>query len=171
MSALLRLIFFNRFGGVWWDSAVYIGMAKSMFGNFTFWEFLRPIGWPFILGSIWKAGFDMVIIGKFLEVLFSFGILILTYLIGKKLFNKKIAIFATFILCIVTARFTFGITLGKSGPLLNQFRGFSMFSGKRSQQTLRGLRIHSDRISVNYSFTPLRPPLLSPIGSKSLIAL
>ena len=116
MVAILRLVFFNRFNGIWWDSAVYIGMAKSMFGQFGFWEFLRPMGWPFILGLMWKIGLDMILFGRILEVLFSFGIIYLTYLIGKKIFNKKVALFASFILSVNAIFFFLGFRLYSSVP-------------------------------------------------------
>ncbi len=116
LSAILRLIFFSRFSGIWWDSAVYIGMAKSMFGTFGFWEFLRPIGWPFILGLLWKLNLDVVFFGRLLEVFCSFGIVYLVYLIGKKIFDKKIALFASFILSLNAIFFFLGFRLYSSVP-------------------------------------------------------
>ncbi len=115
-TIILRLIFFNRFNGIWWDSAVYIGMAKSMFGTFGFWEFLRPIGLPFIFGIFWKLGLDVVLFGRIFEVFCNLGIIYLVYLIGKKIFDKKVALIASFVLAFNALFFFLGFRLYSSIP-------------------------------------------------------
>lgn len=92
------LYFFFFSSGLWWDSAVYLGMGKSIFssGNSGLWEASRPLVWPAVLGFIWKIGLSPVIFGKLIGIIFSIGCIYLTYLIGKECFNHKVALLASF---------------------------------------------------------------------------
>ncbi|MCK4669684.1 MAG: glycosyltransferase family 39 protein [Nanoarchaeota archaeon] len=91
---------YSHFYQPFWDGAVYISNAKNIFsyGEIAYWESVRPIGWPIILGVFWKLGADLLVIGKILELLFSIGTISLVYLISKQLFNKKIADIAAVII-------------------------------------------------------------------------
>ncbi|MBW3013900.1 glycosyltransferase family 39 protein [Candidatus Woesearchaeota archaeon] len=91
---------YSYFSQPFWDSAVYISNAKNLFsgGEIAYWESVRPIGWPIILGVFWKLGANLLVAGKILELLFSLGIISFVYLISKQLFNKKIANIATVII-------------------------------------------------------------------------
>jgi len=81
---------------VWWDPAVYIGMGKFIFslGKSGLWEASRPIVWPTLLGFIWRIGLSPVIFGKVLSLLLAVGCAYLTYLIGREVFDEKIALLA-----------------------------------------------------------------------------
>jgi hypothetical protein len=48
---LIRLIFLIKNPMLWWDSTVYLGMAKYIFssGKIGLWEYFRPLLWPIIL--------------------------------------------------------------------------------------------------------------------------
>lgn len=94
---------------VWWDAAVYIGMGKYIFsdGGAGLWEDSRPLVWPLILGSLWKLNLDAVMFGKIISLAFSIGILILTFLIGERIFDRKIAILATLMLALMPTFFFF----------------------------------------------------------------
>ena len=94
---------------IWWDSSVYLGMGKYIFsfGSVGLWESSRPLIWPLILGLFWKVGLDSILFGKLLVVIFSLGILILTYVVAYELFNKKIAIVAALFLSLSSAFFLF----------------------------------------------------------------
>ncbi|MBW2976311.1 glycosyltransferase family 39 protein [Candidatus Woesearchaeota archaeon] len=92
-----------------WDEAVYLGMGKYLFsfGDIGFWEIVRPIGLPLILGLIWKSGLNYVFFSELASILFATGNLILVYLIGKKIFNKKVGLVASFILAITSVFFLY----------------------------------------------------------------
>lgn len=107
------ILFFQE--NIWWDSAVYIGIGKYIFsyGNSGLWEPSRPLIWPLILGFFWKLGFDAVFF-RILELLFATGCIYLTYLIAKKTFNNKIALFSALFLAF-SPTFYFFSTISLSG--------------------------------------------------------
>lgn len=82
---------------VWWDPAVYIGMGKFIFslGKSGLWEASRPLIWPVLLGFLWKVGLNPVVFGKILSLLFAAGCAYLIYLIGREVFDEKIALLAS----------------------------------------------------------------------------
>ena len=90
---------------IWWDSAVYIGMGKFLFGQGGFWEPSRPLVWPLFLGAVWKVA-DVVVFGKILGLMFGVGCVYMTYLIGREIFNKRIALVAALFLAF-SASFLF----------------------------------------------------------------
>ena len=87
---------------VWWDSAAYIGMGKFIFsfGKSGLWENSRPIIWPIILGFLWKIGLNQILFGRIIEIIFGALYILLTYLIGKKLFSQKVALFASILIAL-----------------------------------------------------------------------
>lgn len=89
------LVFYND---VWWDSSVYIGMGKYMFslGESGLWEESRPLVLPFILGLGWKLGFSLIYFGRTVSMIFAALVLLMTYLIGTRLFSRKIGLMAAF---------------------------------------------------------------------------
>ncbi len=72
--------------GLWWDSAIYIGMGKYLFSSGTIgvWEAFRPPLLPIIYGSFWKLCFDPIIVGKILAVACALGAVYVTYLLSEK---------------------------------------------------------------------------------------
>ena len=103
----LIIIFFQK--NVWWDAAVYVGMGKYIFslGNAGLWEASRPIIWPLILGFFWKLNLDVILFGKIISLIFSVGVLLMTYLIAKVIFDKKIALLSTLLLAFTSTFFFF----------------------------------------------------------------
>lgn len=97
VALIARLLFFFDFHEVWWDSGVYIGMAKYLwsFGSAGLWEHIRPVLWPFVLGFGWFLGFDIVWFARFLELAFSLVSILLVYLLGRKLFSERAALLAS----------------------------------------------------------------------------
>jgi len=109
-----KLLTVHNYKVLWWDSAVYIGMGKYIysFGNAGLWENSRPIVWPLMLGFLWKIGLDVIIIGRILEIIFGGLCILLTYLVGRKLFNEKTAILSSIFLAASPTFFFFnGIML------------------------------------------------------------
>ena len=99
---LSNLAFLNFYSDVWWDSAVYIGMGKYIYslGDSGLWENSRQIMWPLILGLLWKIGLNPVIFGRIAEIIFGSLCILLTYLIGLKIFDKKVALLSSIFLAI-----------------------------------------------------------------------
>ena len=83
---------------IYWDSAVYVGMGKYIYslGESGLWEASRPLAWPLMLGGLWKVGLNPLIFGKILGIMFHLGIVYMTFLIGKKIFSKDIALLGAF---------------------------------------------------------------------------
>lgn len=106
---VVKCIYLLKAHVVIWDEAVYMGMGKYMMscGELGFWEIIRPAGLPFLLGLIWKSGLNYVAFSEFLSILFSTGNLVIVYLIGKELFNKKVGIISSFILAITSVYFLY----------------------------------------------------------------
>ena len=88
--------------GILWDSSVYIGMGKYIYslGKSGLWEPIRPLTLPFILGLFWKIGLDPLVYGKLLMLLFSIGVIVVTYLLSNKLFSKQTAITASIMISL-----------------------------------------------------------------------
>ena len=95
--AVLKSIYFLFQADVWWDSAVYVGMGKYLFshGQAGLWEPIRPLTLPIILGFFWKIGLNPLISGEIFILLVSAGVIILTYALSNKLFDKNTAIAAS----------------------------------------------------------------------------
>ncbi len=98
LSILVRLVFSVKQFALTWDSAVYLGMAKYIFslGNLGLWEPIRPVVWPFLLGIFWKSGLDAVAFGRLLEITLSIASIYLLFKICEKIFDKNIALIASF---------------------------------------------------------------------------
>jgi len=99
ISLVIRVLFLLVDYPLWWDSHVYVNMGKYIFsgGELGIWESFRPLTHPFLLGIFWKLGLDPIVMGKILDTIFSLTAIFLTYKISDKIFNKKIAIFASLI--------------------------------------------------------------------------
>ena len=106
---LIRLIFLIKNPMLWWDSTVYIGMAKYIFsyGQIGLWEYFRPLLWPVLLGIGWKLQANIIFFGKLLEILFSLAIIFFTFEIARKIFNLRIAIFSSLLLAVNPLFFEF----------------------------------------------------------------
>ncbi len=110
----LYLVFITtRHHDIHWDEAVYISMGKYIYsaGNVGLFESIRPIGLPIILGALWKIGDGQVIAYSGIIFLFSLGTLVLTYLIGTQILQKKHAILATILLAITPFFFLSSVSI------------------------------------------------------------
>ena len=109
-----KLLTFSYYKTIWWDSAVYIGMGKYIYslGNSGLWEDSRPIVWPLMLGFFWKIKLNPIFSGRILEIIFGSFCILLTYMIGDKVFNRKAAVLSSLFLAFSPAFFFFvGIML------------------------------------------------------------
>jgi len=105
------ILFYQK--NIWWDSAVYIGMGKYIFsfGNVGLWEASRPLVWPIVLGALWKFNLDIVLFGKLLSLFFSIGVLLMTFLIAKEIFDRKVALLSVLLLALTPTFFFFSTTM------------------------------------------------------------
>jgi len=112
-SLIARIIYFVYDQTIWWDAAVYLSMGKFIFssGALGFWEPIRPLLWPFILGYGWWIGINPIIWGHIFSTLFSLGIIYLVYLIGKKLYNEEIGILSSVLISFTWIFFFFNARL------------------------------------------------------------
>jgi len=99
---VLKLMFLNP--KVVWDESVYLGMGKYAYsqGQSGLWEMIRPLGLPLVTGFFWKLGQDnamnQIVMSRIFSILISLGCIIVTYLIAKKLFDKKHSMISALIL-------------------------------------------------------------------------
>jgi len=90
------LVFFKTYDqAIWWDAADYLATAKRWAGvnpNFIdIWYYRRGFLWPLIGVVFFKTGLGELGI-RFLTVLFSTGIVFVSYHLIKKMFNKRLAL-------------------------------------------------------------------------------
>ena len=93
-----NLIFLGFYDDVWWDSSIYIGMGKYIysFGDSGLWEASRPLILPLFLGVGWFLDFNAVYFGRAVSITFAILVLYMVYIIGIRLFSKKVGLLAAF---------------------------------------------------------------------------
>ncbi|MBD3319300.1 hypothetical protein GF342_05320, partial [Candidatus Woesearchaeota archaeon] len=85
LSLLLRILILFFDNRVWWDAAVYIGMAKVFVTGTGLWEAVRPPFWPLLLAGGLLLRTDIALYGHLLQFAFVIGTLLLVYLIARRL--------------------------------------------------------------------------------------
>lgn len=131
---LAKLLLIPVYKVVWWDSAVYIGMGKHLyaFGDAGLWEDSRPIIWPLLLGFLWKIGFNVVMAGRVMEIMLGSSCILLTYLIGRKLFSENAALLSSIFLALSPTFFFFsGIMLTETASVFFSLAAVYFFIGKK----------------------------------------
>ncbi len=110
IAALVRLLFLFDPHEVWWDSGVYLGMAKYFWSGGTagLWEHIRPVLWPVVLGAAWWAKLNMIWFARILEFLLTLVSIGLVYVLGLRLFSQRTAIFASIIWAFSSIMFYLG---------------------------------------------------------------
>ncbi|MBI4017603.1 MAG: glycosyltransferase family 39 protein, partial [Candidatus Aenigmarchaeota archaeon] len=97
-AALLRLGLALTNGGIWWDEAVYAGLADGLrHGTYALpsgTEGDRPPLFPFLLALIGPN----VLAGRLLVFVLSLAAVYVTYLLGRELYGRDIALVAAVIL-------------------------------------------------------------------------
>ena len=97
-ALIIRLKYLTINQAVWYDEAEYLASAKAWaFGTPYELHFVRPVLLPFIFSIFYKLGGSELVF-RTIILIFSITGIFFTYLIGKKLFDKWIALIATFIL-------------------------------------------------------------------------
>ncbi len=105
---LLELCMLLSPHGLSWDGSVYVGMGKYLYSHGTvgLWETLRPVGFPVILGLLWKIGINPYIAGQVIALLGSLLCLTLVAKIGNKL-RPMAGIYASAILSFAPLFFSY----------------------------------------------------------------
>lgn len=116
-SFLMRIFVYKAYPPLW-DASVYIAMGKYIFsqGGVGFLEPFRPIFWPILLGVWWKNGFDPIVAGRIMEILFSLGNIFLVYAIGKKVYGRDTGLLAAILLSLSPVFFGWGNSLYTEVP-------------------------------------------------------
>ena len=101
ISLILRGVYLLLHFPLWWDTHVYLGMAKYIFslGQMGVWESYRPLLFPILMGAVWKMGLPLVAAGTMMDVVLSLSVVYLTYKIGS-LFSQKVAVISSLITAI-----------------------------------------------------------------------
>ena len=91
-----------------WDGSVYAGMAKYLFsgGEMGVWEILRPVGFPTLLGLLWKLGLDPYITAKVIVLASSLVSLSLVYKLGNRI-REGAGVFTGYVLALTPLFFSF----------------------------------------------------------------
>ncbi len=101
--AILILAFIARFWmflktkdqAIWWDAADYLATAKKWAGVnsnlIDMWYYRRGFFWALFGAILFKLGLGEITL-RFFIVLFSTGIIFVSYLLIKKMFNSKLAL-------------------------------------------------------------------------------
>ena len=97
LAALVRLLYFFDVNEIWWDSGVYVGMAKFLWsgGSAGLWEHIRPVLWPALLGVAWWLKLNVVLFARALELGAALVSTALVYVLARKWFSQRAAISAS----------------------------------------------------------------------------
>lgn len=102
-GALLKALMFFKSPDLWWDSASYVGIGKYIwtFGEIGFWNPVRPLVLPIILGAFWKLGMNPIFWGRVVQIIVASVSVYFIYQVSERLFkNIKISLLAAFLLAI-----------------------------------------------------------------------
>ena len=115
VAAGARLYFFDIYKNqpVWWDESEHLLMAKHIAFDTpkTGWNSGREILVPLIFSIFFKI-FNSELFVRFIQVLFSLGIVFLTYLVGKEIFDRKIGLIASFMMGVFYLNLFFSLRFG-----------------------------------------------------------
>lgn len=98
-SFLIKIYYFfiTKNQPLWYDEADYLNMARMWSSGSPTWPLsvVRPVFIAFLFSLLYKIGFSELTF-RFIILLFSFGSIILLYLVAKEMYDKKIALIASF---------------------------------------------------------------------------
>ena len=84
-----------------------MGKYLLSFGRIGLFEEIRPLVLPLLFGAIWKVGLPQVYVAEIVEILFSAGAILFTYLIAEKVFDERAALLAALIMALSPTYFSF----------------------------------------------------------------
>lgn len=101
ITLITRIIYFNINSAIWYDEGEYLSMAKhwSMDLPFRLGPQRMPF-FPFLASILMNAGFNEAALRFAIVALPSIGVVFLTYLLGKEMYDKKIGLIASFLMSV-----------------------------------------------------------------------
>ena len=126
-ALFIRLYYFfiSKDQAHWWDSLAYGSMAKEFIfhrwseNGFLLHEFIiRPPLLPFLWSILMRLNISEVVSIFLLQIIPSFISVILIYLIGKQLFNKKIALISSFFMAVLWMNLFYSVRMLTGIPSL-----------------------------------------------------
>lgn len=100
---IIRIYYFilTKNQAEWWDSGEYLSMASHWAFNLPY-EFnsQRPILFPLIEALFLKLGFTDNLLKFFIELIPSTLLILISYLIVKEMYNKKLALLTSFFMSV-----------------------------------------------------------------------
>ncbi len=115
----IRLYYLHVNSAVWWDEADYLSSAKHWFFNVPYnYNPQRGILFPLLIGILFKLGFSETLTRIFVVLLPSLGVVVLTYLLGKQMYNKNVGLIASSIMSV------FWVSLFWTNRFSNDFLAF-----------------------------------------------
>jgi len=99
LAFIIRIVFFviTKDQAMWFDAAEYMSTAKywaGVDGMSDIWYYRRGFFWPFFCSLFFRVRLGETAI-RVLTVLFSTGIVTVSYFLIKSMFNKKYALFSS----------------------------------------------------------------------------
>ena len=113
IALAVRVYYLSVNTAVWWDEADYLSSALHWFFNVPYnYNPQRGVFFPLLLGILFKFGFTENSVKFFAVVLPSSGVVFLTYLLGKQMYNKNVGLISAAFMSVFwtslfwTARFS-----------------------------------------------------------------
>lgn len=122
-TVLIRIyyLFLTKDQPIWWDGAEYMNMGKAMAFNLPYsFDAVRPVFFSFIVSLLYHIP-ETEFLTRIFVVLLSITSIIFTYLLGKEMFDKKIGIFASFLLSVYYIQMFFSFRILMDIPSLAFF--------------------------------------------------
>lgn len=101
LGFIIRLKYLTVNTGMWWDEAEYLGMARNwVFDIPLAFNAQRPLLFPILLSGLYLLGANEAVVRFFAVLVPSTLAILLTYLVGKEMYTKKIGLIAAYIMSI-----------------------------------------------------------------------
>lgn len=101
LAFVIRIYYLNINSAVWWDEADYLSSALHWFYDVPYkYNPQRGVLFPLLIGLLFKLGLSESVTKFFVVVLPSVGSVVLTYLLGKQMYNKNVGLIASSIMSV-----------------------------------------------------------------------
>ncbi|MBU2633721.1 MAG: glycosyltransferase family 39 protein [Nanoarchaeota archaeon] len=100
---IIRLYYFFQTYNqpLWWDEAEYFSITKSILSIAPYdYPVQRPILFPLIMAFFYIFTHSEAFVRFMVVLLPSMGCVVMTYLVGKELYNKKVGLISSFIMSV-----------------------------------------------------------------------
>jgi len=129
ISGSTLFYFFNINKGLWWDEAVYLGLAKNLFERKGYFinfnqETFRPPLFPVLISILWYFFGISENIVRFFIVIVSILSIFLTYLLTKEIFGEEEALWASLFLATSHMFLFYSLKILTESLLKTAFKNF-----------------------------------------------